>query len=358
MEGLKLSDNEKTVAKDAVNHPAHYTAGKVECIDALEAATSGLTGIEAVCTANAIKYLWRWKLKNGAEDLNKAKWYIDRLIQRVGTGEGAGDKPLNETMKKHGFKLKQKFTMGGIDWTVIQTDRYWVKCITSECVEKRGFDGENNNNFADASIKAYLNDEFLRRMLAAGVPLAMFEFLCVDLSNEDNGYKVDYGNSLVRIGLITRDEYRRLCNNIPQCRNSWWTATPGTSIKNSVRCVMSDNSKTTFSDITACASDVGVRPICRLNSEILESYLERNSEAHKPETCRERLKRENPSLVRDCFTGGCYDCPTKYGYVKEEYSKCWMRAKTYTNRIAVNRVRDEICRKCWDRPVEEESKDD
>ncbi|PWM79485.1 MAG: hypothetical protein DBY32_01050 [Phascolarctobacterium sp.] len=67
---------------DAVNHPAHYTAGKIECIDALEAATIGLSGIEAVCTANAIKYLWRWKLKNGSQDLQKAKWYIDRLIAR------------------------------------------------------------------------------------------------------------------------------------------------------------------------------------------------------------------------------------------------------------------------------------
>lgn len=344
MEGLKLSDSEKTVAKDAVNHPAHYTAGKVECIDALEAATSGLTGIEAVCTANAIKYLWRWKLKNGAEDLNKAKWYIDRLIQRVGAGEGAGDKPLNETMKKHGFKMKQKFTMGGIDWTVIQTDRYWVKCITSECVEKRGFDGENNNNFADASIKAYLNDEFLRRMLAAGVPLEMFEFLCVDLSNEDNGYKVDYGNSLVRIGLITCDEYRRLRNNIPQCRNSWWTATPGTSIKNSVRCVMSDNSKTTFSDITACAGDVGVRPICKFNSEILASYLAGGSEEHKPETCRERMKRENPALVSDDLVGGCAGCPHHYGYAKKRHPMCGHELPA---------VQPDICWECWDRPVEE-----
>jgi hypothetical protein len=67
---------------DPVNHPSHYTAGKVECIDALEAATVNLTGIEAVCTANAIKYLWRWKQKNGVEDLKKAKWYIDRLIDR------------------------------------------------------------------------------------------------------------------------------------------------------------------------------------------------------------------------------------------------------------------------------------
>lgn len=69
---------------DSVNHPQHYTAGGIECIDALEAATEGLTGIEAVCTANAIKYLWRWKRKNGAEDLQKAQWYIDRLLKGLG----------------------------------------------------------------------------------------------------------------------------------------------------------------------------------------------------------------------------------------------------------------------------------
>lgn len=68
---------------DRVNHPSHYTSGKVECIDALEAATSGLQGIEAVCTANAIKYLWRWKKKNGIEDLEKAIKYINFLIEKV-----------------------------------------------------------------------------------------------------------------------------------------------------------------------------------------------------------------------------------------------------------------------------------
>ena len=68
--------------KDAIN-PNHYKQGKVECIDALESATEGLQGIEAVCTANAIKYLWRWKRKNGIEDLNKAKWYINHLIELI-----------------------------------------------------------------------------------------------------------------------------------------------------------------------------------------------------------------------------------------------------------------------------------
>ncbi len=67
---------------DMVNKPPHYQ-GRVECIDALEAATEGLNGIEAVCTANAIKYLWRWKRKNGIEDLRKAHWYIERLIGKL-----------------------------------------------------------------------------------------------------------------------------------------------------------------------------------------------------------------------------------------------------------------------------------
>lgn len=73
---------------DVVNHPEHYQ-GKVECIDCLEAATEGLTGIEAVCTANAIKYLYRWKRKNGKEDLRKAVWYINHLIEHIESGDVA-----------------------------------------------------------------------------------------------------------------------------------------------------------------------------------------------------------------------------------------------------------------------------
>lgn len=81
---LKMSD-EYTRAGGVVKmiNPDHYKQGEVECIDALEAATIRLNGIEAVCTANAIKYLWRWKEKNGSEDLEKAIWYIQRLLTKV-----------------------------------------------------------------------------------------------------------------------------------------------------------------------------------------------------------------------------------------------------------------------------------
>lgn len=71
---------------DMVNHPSHYTQGGIECIDALKAATISKTGIEAVYTANAIKYLWRYEEKNGIEDVKKARWYIDRLIEELENG--------------------------------------------------------------------------------------------------------------------------------------------------------------------------------------------------------------------------------------------------------------------------------
>jgi len=65
---------------DSVNKPKHYNQGKVEAIDAIESATIGKTGIQAVCTANVIKYLWRFEDKGGFEDIKKAQWYLNKLI--------------------------------------------------------------------------------------------------------------------------------------------------------------------------------------------------------------------------------------------------------------------------------------
>ncbi|APU92780.1 DUF3310 domain-containing protein [Salmonella enterica subsp. enterica serovar Anatum] len=64
-----------------MNHPDHYTQGGVECINAIAAATVGKSGIEEACVANIIKYLWRYELKNGVEDIKKARWYLDKLLE-------------------------------------------------------------------------------------------------------------------------------------------------------------------------------------------------------------------------------------------------------------------------------------
>ena len=67
---------------DNVNHPKHYQSKNgLEVIDVIDAFTDSLTGMEAVCTGNALKYICRWKNKNGIEDIKKAIWYLNKLIE-------------------------------------------------------------------------------------------------------------------------------------------------------------------------------------------------------------------------------------------------------------------------------------
>lgn len=69
---------------DMVNHPKHYKAKNgMEVIDVIEAFTANLSGYEATHTGNVIKYICRWKEKNGLEDLRKAQWYLNRLIENI-----------------------------------------------------------------------------------------------------------------------------------------------------------------------------------------------------------------------------------------------------------------------------------
>lgn len=78
------TDETKTPAQnDPVNHPSHYTQGGIECIDAITAALACHTdSVSAWLTGQVLKYLWRWPLKARVEDLKKAKWYLERLIER------------------------------------------------------------------------------------------------------------------------------------------------------------------------------------------------------------------------------------------------------------------------------------
>lgn len=77
-----VEENSEDVKPDPVNHPAHYTSGGIECIDAMQAAF-GAEVVKDFCLCNAFKYLWRHRNKNGVEDLKKARWYLNRLIEEV-----------------------------------------------------------------------------------------------------------------------------------------------------------------------------------------------------------------------------------------------------------------------------------
>ena len=66
---------------DNVNNPPHYNQSGIECIDAIRAAL-GDEGFKSYCQGNAIKYLWRHQYKGKpVEDLHKAQWYINKIIE-------------------------------------------------------------------------------------------------------------------------------------------------------------------------------------------------------------------------------------------------------------------------------------
>ena len=70
--------------KEMVNHPDHYMSETgLETIDVIEAFTFDLKGLEAWYTGNVLKYICRWKKKNGLQDLRKAQWYLDHLVEHV-----------------------------------------------------------------------------------------------------------------------------------------------------------------------------------------------------------------------------------------------------------------------------------
>ena len=81
---IRVINNVQLSNNDPVNHPSHYTTGGIECIDAIEAALTCQTNpIRAWYTGQIFKYLWRWPMKNGLEDLKKAQFYLNKLIEKV-----------------------------------------------------------------------------------------------------------------------------------------------------------------------------------------------------------------------------------------------------------------------------------
>lgn len=69
---------------EAVDHPAHYSGGQVECIDAMTSAF-GPARVADFCQINAFKYTWRAGAKGDrTEDLAKAAWYLNRAILLIG----------------------------------------------------------------------------------------------------------------------------------------------------------------------------------------------------------------------------------------------------------------------------------
>lgn len=73
-------DGKTEIHPEEVNHPARYIHNGIETIDVIKAWTEGCDGVYAFCMGNAIKYISRWQEKGGIEDLKKAIWYLQWVV--------------------------------------------------------------------------------------------------------------------------------------------------------------------------------------------------------------------------------------------------------------------------------------
>ena len=72
----------KLMDEDLVNHPPHYNNGKIECIEAIEAMLSHEEYV-GYLRGNSLKYRWRFRYKDFIQDLKKAEWYENRLLEEL-----------------------------------------------------------------------------------------------------------------------------------------------------------------------------------------------------------------------------------------------------------------------------------
>ena len=77
----KIGEMMRKEKEDMVNNPPHYNKSGIETIDAIKAMTD--TGYEYYLQGNIMKYVWRYRYKNGVEDLKKAQWYLNELIEEL-----------------------------------------------------------------------------------------------------------------------------------------------------------------------------------------------------------------------------------------------------------------------------------
>ena len=73
-------ERKRSIERDNVNSPAHYGQGSIECIEYIFDFLSD-EEIIGYLRGNIAKYLHRWRYKNGIEDLKKARWYLNKLIE-------------------------------------------------------------------------------------------------------------------------------------------------------------------------------------------------------------------------------------------------------------------------------------
>lgn len=138
----------KSTNMDNVNHPSHYKSKTgLEVIDVIRAFTEDMNGLEGYYTGNVLKYMCRWKKKNGLEDLKKARVYLNWLIDEI------EKKPENQRTEDI---LERKLYVGGANYPTL------TPCCCEglrEELDKKGFcdtDSVPNNDIVTMVVRDIL----------------------------------------------------------------------------------------------------------------------------------------------------------------------------------------------------------
>ena len=166
--------NYEAKEETVISHPEHYQSNSgLEVIDVIKAFADELIGMEAVYTGNVIKYICRWKKKNGVEDLKKARQYLDWLIEMETHPHRSGSKPFSEMTEEDAkqelnriygtgmFKKKnpsEEATHIKMDGIIADLKDLWESLPESEKEEKKEppKNGRYSMNEEDCSIPCNL----------------------------------------------------------------------------------------------------------------------------------------------------------------------------------------------------------
>lgn len=184
------------------------------------------------------------------------------------------------------------FTYGGIRWILLEHARNTALCLAVDLLlDEKPFDTGGSNDWAGSSLRAYLNDDFIKELVAAGADADAFVEMVVDLTSDDG--LDDYGTDRCKIALISDAQYRRFRKIIPNVNNWWWTITPFSTAKNGysryARYVFTSGA---LSYGNAWGGDGGVRPLCNLKSSIMVSF--------DPEEATNRSESEGHNEQHHC----------------------------------------------------------
>ena len=183
---------------------------------------------------------------------------------------------------------ESRFTYGGVEWVALESRPNMVLALAAD-VLKDGegntrympFDEDNKNDFAAASVRAFLNGDFLEELAAAGADKDAFVPIVLDLTSDDG--LDDYGTDSAKIGLITDQMYRAFRKIIPKASEDYWTCTPFSTERNGYKSfVRYVSTSGALINARAYYGNRGVRPLCALKSDILVSYDEGEVNERKP----------------------------------------------------------------------------